>query len=127
MTEPEDLDEDLFADLYEGDDNATKPQQDTKTPVFDNVVSSQPVSSHANSAAAASDPRLSQQNVQEPPAEQPKTDQEEPYIPIEIDQPMYGNVQNGENSNTWEDGHMNDYGDGGVEHETHGTGIKEDG
>jgi hypothetical protein len=40
---------------------------------------------------------------------------------------MYGSVQNGENSNTWEDGHMNDYGDGGAENETHGTGIKEDG
>ena len=91
------------------------------------MASSQPAPSHANSTATSSDPRLSQQNAQEALAEQTKASQEEPYIPGEIDQPMYGNVQNGENSNAWEDGHMNDYGEGGVEHETHGTGIKEDG
>ncbi|KAI9860608.1 MAG: hypothetical protein M1813_006032 [Trichoglossum hirsutum] len=125
MTEPEDLDEDLFADLYEGDDGPTKLHQGTKTPAFDSVVSPQPASSNANPTATASDSQQNYQNTQEPSPEQLKNIQEEPYVPAEGDQQMYGNVQNGENPNNWEEGHMNDYGDGNTE--TQGTGIKEDG
>jgi hypothetical protein len=80
-----------------------------------------------NSTVTTSDARLNHENPQEPLPEQPKNTQEEPYVPAEGDQQMYGGVQNIENSNNWEEGHMNDFGDGVVEHETHGTGIKEDG
>ena len=78
-----------------------------------------------NPTATASDSQQNYQNTQESSPEQLKNIQEEPYIPAEGDQQMYGNVQNGENSNNWEEGHMNDYGDGSTE--TQGTGIKEDG
>ena len=47
-------------------------------------------------------------------------------MPGEVE--MYGNGQNGDGQESWEDRtHANDYGDGGGDHEAHGTGIKEDG
>jgi hypothetical protein len=112
---------------YEGDENPARAQQEPKVLAFDNVVPPQPASGHINSTSTATDPRPNHQTQLEPALEQPKNIQEEPYVSTEGDQQMYSNPQNGENSNNWEDGHLNDYGDGGAEHETHGTGIKEDG
>ncbi|OCL15111.1 hypothetical protein AOQ84DRAFT_358313 [Glonium stellatum] len=47
MTEPEDLDEDLFADLYEGDEVSSKPAPQSTTTIKPEPIPSDPVKQEA--------------------------------------------------------------------------------
>ncbi|KAI9812604.1 MAG: hypothetical protein M1827_004593 [Pycnora praestabilis] len=114
MTEPEDLDEDLFADLYDGDDNGPPP------------------AAHAPEAVQA-DPGPSDTtttNITDPLYEvKPAISQEEQYGAgaEEQQQQMFDSGTTGGDSAGWDNGHSNGYGNEIDEHEAHGTGIKEDG
>ncbi|TKA65982.1 hypothetical protein B0A49_07160 [Cryomyces minteri] len=53
MTEPEELDEDFFADLYEGDDNTAKSAESAPEPIKTEQEAPKPVPSQVPSANGA--------------------------------------------------------------------------
>ncbi|KAI9805337.1 MAG: hypothetical protein M1833_005790 [Piccolia ochrophora] len=114
MTEPEDLEEDLFADLYDGDENAAKPLQPQTVVEPTPSVPSVPPGAGAGVSSSRSDGVDS--SWQAPVKEESQL----------RDQPA-ANAQNGEVAGGWPDKNANDYGDTAMEEETHGPGIKEDG
>ncbi|KAK2740257.1 hypothetical protein FQN55_008983 [Onygenales sp. PD_40] len=115
MTEPEDLEEDLFADLYDADDNAhhAAPQAaPLNTPSF-------------------AEPQAPQNEISAPiaPAQQPPIDNNQ-ISQVET-QAENGYLQNGGQSNGFGDHSMvaqdNGTSAAAIEPENQGTGIKEDG
>jgi len=108
MTEPEDLEEDLFADLYDADDNTHQappativhlPEPPPKPEQIDQLNFSLPSNFDSN-----------QINRVDPPAEQQFSQNQE--------------LRNGIQSDTLQDGESSA---ANAEPETQGTGIKEDG
>ncbi|KAI9675606.1 MAG: hypothetical protein M1817_000972 [Caeruleum heppii] len=114
MTEPEDLEEDLFADLYEADENPPKPSQPAPVPP---PITSAPIHEYV----AANGPKQEDQasaNQFEPKPDERKSSNE--------DQNMSGvDAANGDQAHTWDN--QNNNFTGPAEPEYHPTGIKEDG
>ncbi|PGH19068.1 hypothetical protein AJ79_00102 [Helicocarpus griseus UAMH5409] len=118
MTQPEDLEEDLFADLYDADDTTSqRPAPPAAAPSFPEPE--QPLQSEASVPSA---PPPQQQNVDSNQTFQPDTQPEQ-----QQQQPMNGGFQhNGYNESTptvQDSTHSTSNVDSG----SHGTGIKEDG
>lgn len=100
MTEPENFEEDLFADLYTEDDNTSSKPSRLATKV-------------------ETTPVISAEPKEEGPAEQNGQDGDE-------DQQVYGGEQDMDDEIDFNLGNGNGY-DVPVHHEAHGPGIKEDG
>ncbi|PGH00796.1 hypothetical protein GX51_05573 [Blastomyces parvus] len=117
MTEPEDLEEDLFADLYDADDTAQRPAPPAATPSFPEPQP--PPQTETNTSTI-------------PPLQQSTSDHNHSYhIESQSEQQhsMNGDQRNGANEPTQmtqESDHIPSQGEPGS-HGSHGTGIKEDG
>ncbi|MCJ1439102.1 hypothetical protein MMC27_008493 [Xylographa pallens] len=116
MTEPEELDEDLFADLYDQDEVATEPASMVK--VEAPLDTADPPDRGDISTAADQ----AMQDIKEEPGS-------EVFSSHQHDQK---NGAGGDNGPRWQDEHTmsgngQDYDDAVGEPEQHGTGIKEDG
>ncbi|KAI9724933.1 MAG: hypothetical protein M1812_000209 [Candelaria pacifica] len=112
MTEPEDLDEDLFADLYDGDEDPSKLPQQAPEPIAAEFA---PVSADLN--ALPTEPEGLKQEAQ----------QDQHDISGDGDHQNFGIGDNEMGGNGWDQRHGDTYGNMGAEHDSHGTGIKEDG
>ncbi|KAF6228410.1 hypothetical protein HO133_008140 [Letharia lupina] len=115
MTEPEELDEDLFADLYDADDAAAKPEALVQDIQREPIQASAPSDTGAFTSDANPEPK----------------DEESGSAPIK-DEPMYGNGHNGDTGPSWNAGQANggnahQYNDAAMEQEPAPIGIKEDG
>ncbi|KAF6238917.1 hypothetical protein HO173_002789 [Letharia columbiana] len=115
MTEPEELDEDLFADLYDADDAAAKPEALVQDIQPEPIQASAPSDTGAFTSDANPEPK----------------DEESGSAPIK-DEPMYGNGHNGDTGPSWNAGQANggnahQYNDAAMEQEPAPIGIKEDG
>ncbi|KAK2762806.1 hypothetical protein FQN54_000981 [Arachnomyces sp. PD_36] len=112
MTEPEDLEEDLFADLYDADDSANHAPPAAAAPA------------PANPAPAAPEPTdQPSAPVITPSVENIQTEQFDPST-------IHQSLENGNNqamTDVWDNGQGNDGGAMGMKPEAQGTGIKEDG
>lgn len=107
MTEPEDLEEDLFADLYEGDD---APAPTTLVPI--NPIPPHQSTTHQDSSA--------------PQEEEPNTAYVPPPFEAADNHQRYGNhAQNG--AAGFSGGRGQDRDDVSMNNEPFGSGIKEDG
>ncbi|MCJ1386816.1 hypothetical protein MMC17_009944 [Xylographa soralifera] len=116
MTEPEELDEDLFADLYDQDEVATKPASTFK--VEAPIETADPPD--------RGDIGTTADQAMQDPKEEPGS---EVFTSLQNEQK---NGAGGENGPRWQDEHTmsgngQDYDDAVGEPEQHGTGIKEDG
>ncbi|KAI9836822.1 MAG: hypothetical protein M1819_000987 [Sarea resinae] len=112
MTEPEDLDEDLFADLYDGDDSIPKP------------TAAQPETTEPEATPSGLTQNQAEAPNEESQLEAPTEDQ---ISGAHEDQQMYGNGSNEQAEATWDGGNTNDFGEGSGDQNAHGPGIKEDG
>ncbi|KAK4693506.1 hypothetical protein P7C71_g3903, partial [Lecanoromycetidae sp. Uapishka_2] len=113
MTEPEELEEDLFADLYDGDDAPAKPD-----PPAQQEAAPEPTQIPAPIEYAP---------FPENDTQQPKTESSSDTVKHEA---MYGNGQSGDTGLAWNGGQggpSNQYNDGAMNHEPPPIGIKEDG
>lgn len=115
MTEPEELEEDLFADLYDADETVAKPEPSIQD------FQPEPIQAPApnDNGAFTSD------------AKQELKDEESGSAPVR-DEPMYGNGRNGDDGPSWNAGQANggnthQYNDAAMEQEPAPIGIKEDG
>ncbi|MCJ1477857.1 hypothetical protein MMC13_006530 [Lambiella insularis] len=126
MTEPEELDEDLFADLvcsslplvtadvrYDQDEAPARVEPSIKP-----EVAPDPVEPPDRNGAVPDQPMLDVKEDAEPETSRPQ-------------QHDYSNDMNGDSGSGWQDGHAtggngHDY-ESVIEPESHGTGIKEDG
>ncbi|KAL9123322.1 MAG: hypothetical protein Q9187_000129 [Circinaria calcarea] len=116
MTEPEELDEDLFADLYDGDEIATKPAP----PAVVQTIPQAPVPTGLAENDMNVDDLISHDKAE--------VKQEDPDQKFQIT----GQLENETGGLIWQTGQtngggVNDYGDMAIEQEPHGPGIKEDG
>ncbi|KAI9683662.1 MAG: hypothetical protein M1829_004967 [Trizodia sp. TS-e1964] len=128
MTEPEDIDEDLFADLYDGDDTAVKPVPQVPDPIPPTAPA--PVQSLENSVT----PIQSESNAATKSSEHPKDVRPESPLrkeavesPNDDDQRVYSGNHHADSPVEWDDNRNQEYSELAVEHEIQGIGIKEDG
>ncbi|KAL8868907.1 MAG: hypothetical protein Q9174_004674 [Haloplaca sp. 1 TL-2023] len=110
MTEPEELDEDLFADLYDADEPAS-------------------TAASAAQPAVASEPVESATPIKTEP---PVTDfgdegNNNAVQPVDHDQAAFANGQDDREESGWENGGRGSRMDVAVEQDNGGVGIKEDG
>ncbi|OAX78149.1 hypothetical protein ACJ72_07546 [Emergomyces africanus] len=114
MTEPEDLEEDLFADLYDADDTAQHEAPPAAAPSFPEPQ--QPPQNEPNAHTVS-------------PPQQPTSDNNNNYhteTQMEQQHVTNGDQQNGANE-PMQTAHESDHIAAHVESGSHGTGIKEDG
>jgi len=114
MTEPEDLEEDLFADLYDGDETTAPAPVTAPTSALVSPQSGLPATDHNTQADAFTS------------AEEPDT----PYKPLPFEseagnQLQSFNGQHGTQMNNHEQSHVVE--DVNMDNEPFGSGIKEDG
>ncbi|MCJ1280412.1 hypothetical protein MMC21_008240 [Puttea exsequens] len=112
MTEPEELEEDLFADLYDGDDVPAKAEPITEPDYTEPAQPSAPITYPPFPYNEAQQPDPS--HINDLPAK---------------DEPMYGNGTDGDTGPAWNQAQVgsNNYNEGPVDHEPAPIGIKEDG
>ncbi|MCJ1249275.1 hypothetical protein MMC30_006498 [Trapelia coarctata] len=116
MTEPEELDEDLFADLYDQDEVPAKPETSMKVEAPSETVDVPDPGGNGTITDQA------MQDVKQEPT-------------LNVPEPQHNNnnsMLNGDVGSAWQDGHDvgrngNHYDDSAAEPDSHGTGIKEDG
>jgi len=116
MTEPEELDEDLFADLYDQDEVAAKPASTIKAEAPIEIAGPPDPGDSGTTADQAI------QDIKEEPGTEAFTSHQNNQI----------NGTSGDTGPHWQDEHTmsgngHDYDDTVGEPEQHGTGIKEDG
>ncbi|KAL9137196.1 MAG: hypothetical protein Q9175_001590 [Cornicularia normoerica] len=115
MTEPEELEEDLFADLYDADDTAAKPEPSVQDFQPEPVQAPGPNDNGASTSDANQEPK----------------DEESGGASVK-EEPTYGNGHNGDTGPSWNagqasGGNANQYNDAVMEQEPAPIGIKEDG
>ncbi|CAF9936789.1 hypothetical protein IMSHALPRED_010895 [Imshaugia aleurites] len=115
MTEPEELEEDLFADLYDADETAAKPEPSVQDLQPEPIQAPAPTDNGTTTSTARQEPK-----------------DEEPGTLTVKDEPVYGNGYNGDNGPSWNVGQANggnahQYNDAAMEQEPAPIGIKEDG
>ncbi|KAI9756014.1 MAG: H(+)-transporting V0 sector ATPase subunit d [Chaenotheca gracillima] len=117
MTEPEDLDEDLFADLYDGDEIPAKPSQQTTAP--EELETSPPAAPPTNFELQSFGTAQSSVNGSQRLDQFTGGDNAQHHV--------NGNNNLQANDASWEDPQSNQPGGANGDAEAHGPGIKEDG
>ncbi|OJD27672.1 hypothetical protein ACJ73_00940 [Blastomyces percursus] len=117
MTEPEDLEEDLFADLYDADDNTQRAAAPATTPSFPEAQPPPQVETNTSTVL--------------PPQQPASGNNQGHHVEIQSEQQhsTNGEQRNGANEPTpmtQESDHIPSHIESGS-HGSHGTGIKEDG